>query len=74
NPGGTPEWLGNVVIAAYIAALLSLTLVYLLSYVHLSGAKRTITLASLLLFSLSLAAVLSGVVPPFSEDTARAVN
>ncbi|PNY16484.1 endoplasmic reticulum metallopeptidase 1-like protein, partial [Trifolium pratense] len=74
NPGGTPEWLGNVVIAAYIAALLSLTLVYLLSYVHLSGAKKTITLASLLLFSLSLAAVLSGVVPPFSEDTARAVN
>ncbi|WJX20362.1 hypothetical protein P8452_09926 [Trifolium repens] len=74
NPGGTPEWLGNVVIAAYISALLSLTLVYLLSYVHLSGAKRTITLASLLLFSLSLAAVLSGVVPPFSEDTARAVN
>jgi len=38
------------------------------------GAKRTITLAALVLFSLSLAAVLSGVVPPFSVDTARAVN
>lgn len=74
NPGGTPEWLGNVVIAGYIAALLSLTLVYLFSYVHLSGAKRTITVATLVLFSLSLAVVLSGVVPPFSEDTARAVN
>ncbi|XP_004496279.1 uncharacterized protein [Cicer arietinum] len=74
NPGGTPEWLGNFVIAAYIAALLSLTLVYLLSYVHLSGVKGTITLATLVLFGLSLAVVSFGVVPPFSEDTARAVN
>ncbi|KAJ1406406.1 Peptidase M28 [Sesbania bispinosa] len=74
NPGSTPEWLGNFMIAAFIAALLSLTLVYLLSYVHLSGAKRAIILATLVLFSLSLAIVLSGVVPPFSEDTARAVN
>ncbi|XP_058749744.1 uncharacterized protein LOC131622723 [Vicia villosa] len=74
NPGSTPEWLGNVVISVYIAALLSLTLVYLLSYVHLSGAKRTITLATLVLFSLSLAVVFSGVVPPFTENTARAVN
>ncbi|OIW06719.1 hypothetical protein TanjilG_11444 [Lupinus angustifolius] len=74
NPGSTPEWLGNFVIAAFIAALLSLTLVYLLSYVHISGAKRAIILATLVLFSLSLAIVLSGVLPPFSEDTARAVN
>ncbi|RDX80742.1 hypothetical protein CR513_38674, partial [Mucuna pruriens] len=74
NPGGTPEWLGNFVIAAFIASLLSLTLGYLLSYVHLSGAKKAITLATLVLFSLSLAIVLSGVIPPFSEDTARAVN
>ncbi|XP_028782122.1 endoplasmic reticulum metallopeptidase 1 [Neltuma alba] len=37
NPGGTPEWLGNFVIAGFIAALLSLTLVYLLAYVHISG-------------------------------------
>ncbi|KAK7379758.1 hypothetical protein VNO78_34276 [Psophocarpus tetragonolobus] len=74
NPGGTPEWLGNLVIAAFIASLLSLTLVYLLSYVHLSGSKRAIILATLGLFSVSLAIVLSGVVPPFSENTARAVN
>ncbi|KAE9589161.1 putative peptidase M28 [Lupinus albus] len=74
NPGSTPEWLGNFMIAAYIAALLSLTLVYLLSYVHISGAKRAIVLATLVIFSLSLAIVLSGVLPPFSEDTARAVN
>ncbi|XP_047182011.1 endoplasmic reticulum metallopeptidase 1 isoform X2 [Vigna umbellata] len=74
NPGGTPEWLGGFVIAAFIASLLSLTLVYLLSYVHLSGAKKAIILATLMLFASSLAIVLSGVVPPFSEDIARAVN
>ncbi|KAL2324805.1 hypothetical protein Fmac_023863 [Flemingia macrophylla] len=74
NPGGTPEWLGNFIIAGFIAVLLSLTLVYLLSYIHLSGAKRAIILATLVLFSLSLAVVLSGIVPSFSEDTVRAVN
>ncbi|XP_054814266.1 uncharacterized protein LOC129314846 [Prosopis cineraria] len=74
NPGGTPEWLGNFVIAGFMAALLSLTLVYLLAYVHISGAKRAIILGTLTLFSVSFAAVLSGVVPPFTEDTARAVN
>ncbi|XP_028773606.1 endoplasmic reticulum metallopeptidase 1 [Neltuma alba] len=74
NPGGTPEWLGNFVIAGFIAALLSLTLVYLLAYVHISGAKRPIILGSMMLFSVSLALVLSGAVPPFTEDTARAVN
>lgn len=37
NPGSTPEWLGNVIIAAFISAVICLTLVYLLSYVHLSG-------------------------------------
>lgn len=37
NPGGTPEWLGNVIFAVVIAVVSCLTLVYLLSYVHLSG-------------------------------------
>ncbi|ESW15697.1 hypothetical protein PHAVU_007G094700 [Phaseolus vulgaris] len=74
NPGGTPEWLGGFVIAAFIASLLSLSLVYLLSYVHLSGAKKAIILATLMLFTSSLTIVLSGIIPPFSEDTARAVN
>lgn len=37
NPGSNPEWLGNVIIATYIAVVTCLTLVYLLSYVHLSG-------------------------------------
>lgn len=74
NPGSTPEWLGNVIIAAYIAVVICLTLVYLLSYVHLSGAKRSIALATCVLFGLSLTVILSGIVPPFTEDTARAVN
>uniref|UniRef100_A0A803P255 Vacuolar membrane protease n=1 Tax=Cannabis sativa TaxID=3483 RepID=A0A803P255_CANSA len=37
NPGSTPEWLGNVIVATFIAVVMCLTLVYLLSYVHLSG-------------------------------------
>ncbi|KAL5733494.1 hypothetical protein ACOSQ2_033186 [Xanthoceras sorbifolium] len=74
NPGGTPEWLGSVILAVFIAVVISLTLVYLLSYVHLSGAKRPIVLATCVLFGFSLVLVLSGTVPPFSEDTARAVN
>ncbi|XP_047313520.1 endoplasmic reticulum metallopeptidase 1 [Impatiens glandulifera] len=74
NPGDTPEWLGNLIIAAYISIITCLTLVYLLSYVHYSGAKPMIIFSSCILFGLSLSAVLSGVVPPFSEDTARAVN
>ncbi|KAA8539313.1 hypothetical protein F0562_026005 [Nyssa sinensis] len=74
NPGSTPEWLGNAMLAIYIAVIICLTLVYLLSYVHISGAKLPIILATCILFSLSFAAILSGIVPPFTEDTARAVN
>ncbi|KAF5733748.1 endoplasmic reticulum metallopeptidase 1 isoform X2 [Tripterygium wilfordii] len=74
NPGGSPQWLGNVIVATFIAVLICLTMVYLLSYVHLSGAKRFVILVTFVLFGLSLAVVLSGVVPPFSEGTARAVN
>ncbi|XP_031251917.1 endoplasmic reticulum metallopeptidase 1 [Pistacia vera] len=74
NPGGTPEWLGSVIVAVVISIFICLTLVYLLSYIHLSGAKRPIVLATCVLFSLSLILVLSGTVPPFTEDTSRAVN
>ncbi|XP_017247277.1 uncharacterized protein LOC108218711 isoform X3 [Daucus carota subsp. sativus] len=74
NPGGTPEWLGSVILAVYIAAVVCLTLVYLLSYVHISGAKTTISIATCILFGLSVAAVLSGIVPAFTEDIARTVN
>ncbi|CAK7325464.1 unnamed protein product [Dovyalis caffra] len=74
NPGGTPEWLGNVMISTFIAVIICLTFVYILSYVHLSGAKTSIILALSVLFGLSLILVLSGTIPPFTEDTARAVN
>ncbi|KAK9699344.1 hypothetical protein RND81_08G168500 [Saponaria officinalis] len=74
NPGGTPEWLGNVIIAVVVAAVVCLTMVYLLSYLHLSGAKRPVILVSCVLFGLSLAAIRSNTVPSYTEDTARAVN
>ncbi|MCL7037503.1 hypothetical protein MKW94_024799 [Papaver nudicaule] len=74
NPGNTPEWLGNVMVAVFVATVVCLTLVYLLSYFHLSGPKRSIVFASLALFGLTLAGVLAGTIPPFTEDVARTVN
>lgn len=74
NPGGVPEWLGNVIVSIVVAATVCLTLVYLLSYIHLSGAKRSIILVSFVLFGLSLAAIWSGLIPSYNEETARAVN
>ncbi|XP_019262309.1 PREDICTED: endoplasmic reticulum metallopeptidase 1 [Nicotiana attenuata] len=74
NPGSNPEWLGNVIIAVLIAAIACLTLVYLLSYIHISGAKVPLITVTCFLFGISLTMVRLGVVPPFTEDTARAVN
>ncbi|XP_043705900.1 endoplasmic reticulum metallopeptidase 1 isoform X2 [Telopea speciosissima] len=74
NPGTKPEWLGNVMVAVFVAAIICLTSVYVLSYIHLSDAKRSIFLATGALFGLTLSLVLSGIVPPFTEDVARAVN
>lgn len=74
NPGSNPEWLGNVIIAVLIAAIACLTLVYLLSYIHISGAKVPLITVTCILFGISLTMVQLGVVPPFTEDTARAVN
>ncbi|KAI3849724.1 hypothetical protein MKW98_026638 [Papaver atlanticum] len=74
NPGNTPEWLGNVMVAVFVATVVCLTLVYLLSYFHLSGPKRLVVFASFALFGLTLAGVLSGTIPPFTEDVARTVN
>ncbi|XP_057979606.1 uncharacterized protein LOC131165654 isoform X2 [Malania oleifera] len=74
NPGSFPEWLGNVIMAIIIAVIVCLTIVFLLSYLHLSGAKRSTILAACILFGLSVAAIKSGIIPPFTEDTARAVN
>ncbi|KAL8159847.1 hypothetical protein V2J09_001384 [Rumex salicifolius] len=74
NPGALPDWLVNVIVSGLVAAVVCLMLVYLLSYVHLSGAKRSIIAAPCILFGVSLAAVLSGLAPPYTEDFARAVN
>ncbi|GMI84843.1 hypothetical protein like AT5G20660 [Hibiscus trionum] len=75
NPGGSPDWLPSLQLSLFIAVVVCLTLGYLLSYVHLSGAKTFIVLATCSLFALSLAVVFSGVIPPFNEETtARAVN
>lgn len=74
NPGSTPEWLGSVIVAVFVAVVLCLTTVYLLSYLHLSGAKRSIVFATCLLFGFSIATVVSGIVPPFSDVIARTVN
>ncbi|CAH9055161.1 unnamed protein product [Cuscuta epithymum] len=74
NPGSQPEWQGNAILALFIAAIVCLTMVYLLSYTHISGAKAPIIVTSCILFGISLGMVIVGVVPPFTQDTARAVN
>ncbi|XP_062226190.1 uncharacterized protein LOC133924597 [Phragmites australis] len=74
NPGGLPDWLGNVIVSVAIAVVVCFTFVYLLSYVHISGDKRTLGLLLCTVFGLSLALVSSGIVPAFTEDVARSVN
>uniref|UniRef100_A0A7N0T636 Vacuolar membrane protease n=2 Tax=Kalanchoe fedtschenkoi TaxID=63787 RepID=A0A7N0T636_KALFE len=74
NPGSNPEWLGNLFVAGSIAVFICLTFVYLLSYLHLSGSKRSIVVTACMIFTLSIIIVISGMVAPFTEDTARAVN
>ncbi|TKW05486.1 hypothetical protein SEVIR_7G179300v4 [Setaria viridis] len=74
NPGGLPYWLGNVIVAVAIAVVVCFMFVYLLSYVHISGDKRTLGLLLCLFFGLSLALVSGGIVPAFTEDVARSVN
>ncbi|XP_073128587.1 uncharacterized protein [Henckelia pumila] len=74
NPGATPEWVGNVVIAIFVAAIVCLTMVYLLSYIHISEAKVSLVFTTCTLLAISLVAVWGGLVLPFTEDTARAVN
>ncbi|XP_050210391.1 uncharacterized protein LOC126660769 [Mercurialis annua] len=74
NPGSTPEWMGSLIISVYVAVVICLTLTYILSYVHLSGAKRSIILAATIVFGISLVFLSSGFVQPFTEDAARAVN
>ncbi|XP_023764716.1 uncharacterized protein LOC111913228 [Lactuca sativa] len=74
NPGGNPEWLGSLLLAVYISAVVCLSLVYLISYIHISGAKKFIAIGSFIVFGISLTSVISGIIPPFTEDISRAVN
>ncbi|XP_068652880.1 uncharacterized protein [Aristolochia californica] len=74
SPGTTPEWLGNVVVAGCTATIVCLTLVYLLSYAHVSGNKKSIFLSIFVFFGLTLAAVGFGIFFPFGDNVARAVN
>ncbi|KAL5216027.1 hypothetical protein ABZP36_007428 [Zizania latifolia] len=74
NPGDLPDWLGNVVVAVAIAVIICFTFVYLLSYAHISGAKRILAVLLFIFFGLALALVSSGIVPAFTEDIARTVN
>ncbi|KAJ1265823.1 hypothetical protein BS78_08G103700 [Paspalum vaginatum] len=74
NPGGLPDWLGNVVVSVAIAVLVCFVFVYLISYVHISGDKKILGLLLCISFGLSLALASSGIVPAFTEDVARTVN
>lgn len=74
NPGGLPDWLGNVIVSVAIAVLICFVFVYLISYVHISGDKKIIGLLLCISFGLSLALASSGIVPAFTEDVARTVN
>ncbi|KAK3142049.1 hypothetical protein QOZ80_4BG0341540 [Eleusine coracana subsp. coracana] len=74
NPGELPDWLGNVVVSVAIAIVVCFMFVYLLSYVHISGDKRTLGLLLCAFFGVSFALVSSGIAPAFTEDIARAVN
>ncbi|WOL04268.1 hypothetical protein Cni_G12989 [Canna indica] len=74
NPGGSPDWLGNVVVAVFISAIVCLMLVYLLSYIHISGGKRPVIFSILVLLALTLTAVATGMFPTYTEDISRAVN
>ncbi|XP_037480021.1 endoplasmic reticulum metallopeptidase 1-like [Triticum dicoccoides] len=74
NPGGLPGWFGNVVVAVAIALVVSFMFVYLLSYVHISGAKRALLSVLCASFGLAIVLVSSGIVPAFTEDISRTVN
>eukprot|EP01018_Ginkgo_biloba_P031316 Gb_39788 [translate_table: standard] len=74
NPGASPEWLGNVVIAMLIASIACLVLVYLLPYAHRSGGLKWIIMGTSVLFLLSLSAVAFEIFPPFTDDVGRLVN
>ncbi|KAJ3680230.1 hypothetical protein LUZ60_016508 [Juncus effusus] len=74
NPGGAPVWLGSVIVAVYISIVICLMFVQILSYIHLSSAKRALVFSVVAILALSLAAVSTGFIPAFNDDIARTLN
>lgn len=74
NPGTTPDWLGNLVVAVMSAMAICLFLVYLFPFAHRSGGLKWILCGSATLLFLSISMVVFGIFPPFTSDVGRAVN
>ncbi|CAH9055150.1 unnamed protein product [Cuscuta epithymum] len=74
SPGTHPDWMGSVLVAVLVAATICLTMVYLLPYIHNSGAKSGFIVATCILFGISFGMVQQDMVPPFTCKTVRAVN
>nr|GMD35325.1 endoplasmic reticulum metallopeptidase 1 isoform X1 [Ipomoea batatas]GMD37040.1 endoplasmic reticulum metallopeptidase 1 isoform X1 [Ipomoea batatas]GME21127.1 endoplasmic reticulum metallopeptidase 1 isoform X1 [Ipomoea batatas] len=74
NPGEQADWISTAIVAALIAAIVCLTMVYVLPYIHNSGAKYQFITTTCIVFLVSLGVVVENMVPTFIEDTARAVN
>ncbi|MBA0635733.1 hypothetical protein Godav_025629 [Gossypium davidsonii] len=71
---GSLQWLVLLVVGTYYNIGSSyLALVWLVPPAF-ACAKTSIVLSTCILFALSLAVVFSGIIPPFTEETARAVN
>lgn len=74
NPGMTPDWLGNSIVAILTATFVCLFLMYLFPYAHRSGGLRWILCGITLPFAIALSLVAFEVFPPFNENIGRAVN
>nr|GMD32100.1 endoplasmic reticulum metallopeptidase 1 isoform X1 [Ipomoea batatas] len=74
NPGAQADWIATAIVAALIAAVVCLTMVYVLPYIHNSGAKHKFIMTTSIVLLVSLGMVEQSMVPPFIDDTARAVN
>ncbi|GLJ53167.1 hypothetical protein SUGI_1133080 [Cryptomeria japonica] len=74
NPGNSPEWLGSLIIAMLIAAIVCVLLVYLLPYAHCSGGLKWIIMGMSMLFLLTFSGVVLEIFPTFTKDVGRALS
>ncbi|KAH7282220.1 hypothetical protein KP509_35G019900 [Ceratopteris richardii] len=74
SPGYNPDWVGNLVIAMLIAAVICLFLVYIFPIAHRSGGLKWILCGNLLSFLLAISLIGFEVIPPFTENTCRVLN